>query len=215
MECVPAEFAAGLAQLTCVVAPQSILVPIVSLTTAMLAAWLAWQSIENARDIARRKATLDLIEKAESSDHYRQLVDSFGVIMREALLCHLIDKSASELAPERAALIDYLNHYELVSIGIRNNVLDQDMYRLWMQTAFIDTWNDVAPWVQAIRMRNRNPVDPTAYNPKAYEHFGALAQRWSPNAAILTAQGPAPLQQTIFSDYQKIERVRAARPTKS
>jgi hypothetical protein len=212
MDCAPAELLAGVSQITCIVPQSSLIVPLVSIVTAIIAAWLALQSIENARDIARRKATLDLIEKTESSEHYRQLVETFLRIKDEGLFVHMVDKSVAGLLPERGALIDYLNHYELVAIGVRNGVLDADMYRLWMQSAFVDTWNDAAAWVQAIRLRGRTKGDPQAYNHKAYEHFAHLAARWSPMAVRLTADSPEPLKQKKLTDAAKLARVIAARP---
>lgn len=212
MDCAPAEVLAGISHVTCILPQSSVVVPLVSLVTAVIAAWLALQSIENAREIARRKATLDLIEKTESSEHYRQLFETFLRIKREGLFPHMVDKSVTGLLPERGALIDYLNHYELVAISIRNGVLDADMYRLWMQTAFVDTWNDAAHWVQAIRMRGRSAADPAAYNHKAYEHFAHMAALWSPSARLLDADGPQPLAQTPLTDADKLARVIAERP---
>lgn len=212
MECTPAEILAGVSHVTCIVPQSSVVVPLVSFVTAVIAAWLALQSIENAREIARRKATLDLIEKTESSEHYRDLIETFHRIKTENLLPHMVDKSVTPLLPERGALIDYLNHYELVAISIRNGVLDADMYRLWMQTAFVDTWNDSAQWIQAIRMRGRSAEAPKAYNRKAYEHFAHVAALWSPTARVLTADGPAPLVQLPLTDTEKLDRVIKARP---
>lgn len=212
MDCAPAELLAGATHVTCIAPQSSVVVPLVSLVTAVIAAWLALQSIENARDIARRKATLDFIEKTESSEHYRQLIETFLRIKREGLFAHMVDKSVTSLLPERGALIDYLNHYELVAISIRNGVLDADMYRLWMQTAFVDTWNDAALWVQAIRMRGRSAADPQAYNRKAYEHFAYMAALWSPSTRQLDADGPQPLVQTPLTDTDKLARVIAERP---
>jgi Domain of unknown function (DUF4760) len=44
---------------------------------------------------------------------------------------------------------DYINHYELVAIGIRSNILDERMYRTWMEGPFVRDFNSAADFIQS------------------------------------------------------------------
>ena len=98
-------------------------VPLALLVLTAVSLVLAARSIRNTRAIARQKATLDLIEKVESSDHYRKIVSEFAKLTPQQLL----QLNAPQSNPEREArqhVLDYLNHYELVAVGIERDILD-------------------------------------------------------------------------------------------
>jgi hypothetical protein len=76
-------------------------------------------TIQNNRRIARVKATLDLIEATESREDYQTLYKNFKRFRTDADVQSGILAARSD--EDRAARIlcwDFLNHYELVAIGI-------------------------------------------------------------------------------------------------
>jgi hypothetical protein len=56
---------------------------------ASVAAFVAWRAFRGARLIAKQKATLDLIEKRESTEHYRQIIDRFSTLRKNRGFDHL------------------------------------------------------------------------------------------------------------------------------
>lgn len=155
MDCVPVHALTAVHTVivcTATSATPSWLAPVVTVMMGVVGGYIALQSIDNARQLARRKATLDLIEKVELSEHYRTLTDAFTAIRRANGFAHIVRPTDDASKKLRGQVLDYLNHYELVAIGIRTEILDAGMYRDWMETAFVRDWNAVADWVQSVRV---------------------------------------------------------------
>lgn len=156
---------------------------VAAICVASLSVMIALLALFSTRAIARRKATLDLIEKRESTDHYREISATFSRLRRTRGFAHLTDPADETALTERRAVLDFLNHYELIAIGIRGKTLDGAFYRQWMMRAFIRDWNDARPFIQQERWRR---VDGAwVYFPSVYQHFGEAAQRWSGDALPL------------------------------
>lgn len=155
------------------------------------ALFFAWASIRNARALARHKATLDLIEKTESTDHYRSINRAFSALRRGAGLAHLNDPQNDADKAARQSVIDYLNHYELVAIGIREGLLDEHLYRAWMEGAFVRDWNAATQWIQRERWQY-DEVRSWTYRDSLLANYQAIARRWSPEAVVLDARHSGP-----------------------
>lgn len=159
----------------------------VYITPAFVAvsALIAWLAVKNTRAVARLRATLDLIEKVESTDHYRALRSQFFNLRDGSGFGHLHNPKNDKTKAERRAVADYLNHYELISIGILNNILDEKIYRAWMEAAFVRDWNTAAPFIQRERWKRRDDGS-WYYFPKHFEHYQSVAESWSKDAAALS-----------------------------
>lgn len=156
---------------------------------------MAWRAFRGTRAIARQKATLDLIEKRESTEHYRQIIDRFSTLRKARGFNHLNDPVEADIA-DRRMLIDYLNHYELVSIGIRQDILDAKIYRAWIEGSFVRDWNAVAEWVQRERWKKDADGNWT-YRNSIYASYQQMACRWSPDAVRLSASSTPPPTETF------------------
>ena len=154
-----------------------------------LSAIIAWLAMRNTRAVARQRATLDMVEKKESTDHYRTLSSQFAELRQGPGLMHLIDPTEDD-KPLRKAVIDYLNHYEIVSIGILENILDERIYRAWMEGAFVRDWNAAADWIQRERWKLRE--DKWEYRASIFENYQRVACRWSTEARNITKMSSAP-----------------------
>ncbi len=161
---------------------------------------LAARSIRNTRAVARQKATIDLIEKAESTQHYRDQAAAFIKARDSGKLGRLGDPKIDEDRLLRRQVLGYLNHYELIAIGIEDNILDEAIYRKWMQSAAVADWNDAVPFIQDERWRLSADKTHLVYRPEIFARFQKAAQRWSRDAIALDAntfpqpplpQGPA------------------------
>ncbi|TRW18054.1 DUF4760 domain-containing protein [Glacieibacterium frigidum] len=166
-----------------------LLAPLATILGVCAAIFVARASIKNARDTARLKATLDLIEKAESSDFYLRINASFTRVRRENLFDRLDDPNDVDSKALRLDVGAYLNHYELVAIGIENRILDEAMYRLWMAGPFVRDWNAAADWIQRERWR-RGTAEAWVYRDGIYATYQTVACRWSKEARRLVAGAP-------------------------
>lgn len=166
------------------------LAPGVTLLAATVASIIAIVALRNTRSVARQKATLDLIEKRESTEHYRDLSRTFFELQKGPGFMHLVAPSEAD-RPTRKKVFDYLNHYEIIAIGLRQNILDEKIYRAWMEGAFVRDWNAAADFIQ----RERWKCDEHGqwhYRDSIYENYEHVARRWSPETRVLTAQSSRP-----------------------
>ncbi len=133
-----------------------------------------------------------MIEKVESTEHYRGLHKSFSTIRKSAAgFASLHDPDTPEAIKARQDVIDYLNHYELVALGVRNEILDAAIYRGWMLGAFVRDWNAAAGWIQRERWKKRADGG-WEYNRRIFEHYQWAACEWSNDALRLNAHSSPP-----------------------
>lgn len=151
--------------------------PLFTAGAAVTGAFLAYAAIWWNRRMARLKATLDLIEGAESKEYYQARYASYREYRRaDAAGRERIADPAERPQDElRARCQDFLNHYELVAIASRKGLIDEGFYRDWMGPTFVRDWNEAGALVRRAR-RPDGPGD--AGNPAAYAEFERLARRW-------------------------------------
>lgn len=147
---------------------------------------VAVMGVRSARASVRQKATLDLIEKTESTLHYRDLHSTFAYHRRQNSFSRLHAPTEERDRSERQKILDYLNHYEIVSIGIRNNIIDARIYKNWMGGPFVRDWNAAADFIQRERWKWDTDSRTWRYYAPMFEHFQAVATSWSPDAIALT-----------------------------
>ncbi|MFT4089608.1 MAG: DUF4760 domain-containing protein [Asticcacaulis sp.] len=150
-----------------------------------ISAIIAWFGIRNVKAIAQKRATLDFIEKAESTDHYRKLNDKFSTLRRAEGFMHLTEPMSGP-NDERQQIVDYLNHYELVSLGIQRGALDGSIYKLWMGGAFVRDWNAAREWIQRERWMWDASQNKWLYRSSIFKEFQKMARKWSRDALDLT-----------------------------
>ncbi|WP_298956625.1 DUF4760 domain-containing protein [uncultured Methylobacterium sp.] len=158
-------------------------VPAVATLVSVIAAGIyATVTIRNNREIARLKATLDLIEKAESSEFYRDLAVAFRNALapddpakKTPLDAILKPKNPYEV-DQRTKIVFFLNHYELIATGFERGVLDKSFYASFMRGAVVRDWSAAEPFVIALRSKDPSPHPSPK---KIYEKFEALAGGWA------------------------------------
>lgn len=165
------------------------LAPLATVLGVFAAILVARASIRNARDTARLKATLDLIEKAESNDYYLRINKSFSRVRREGLFDRLDDPLTARDKALRRDVGAYLNHYELIALGIDKAILDEAFYKVWMAGPFVRDWDAAADWIQRERWR-RGADGGWVYRDELYFHYQRVAMRWSKDARNLVAGDP-------------------------
>jgi hypothetical protein len=156
-----------------------------------LSAGIAVVAVLMQRKVARQRATLDFIEKVESGDHYRKIVQTFTELRRGKGFAHLSNPKTDVDKDTRRCVNDYMNHYEMVAIGIRTGILDKRFYRDWMRGPFVRDWNAIASWVQRERWK-RLEDGSWEYYGKIFIEYEKLARQWSSEAVALSAAYSGP-----------------------
>ncbi len=168
--------------------------------SVIAAGFYAAYTIRHNREIARMRATLDLIEKAESSEFYRELIRVFRRalaqkdVTKRVPVDQLLNPQTPEEVDQRLKILFFLNHYELIAAGFRNGVLDSSFYADYMRGAAVHDWTVVKEFVY--RMREPEPGGHPHPN-TIYEHFETLADEWAwetRHEGKLRAQGKSEAQ---------------------
>jgi hypothetical protein len=166
----------------------SLLTPAIILVSVIV----AYFGVQTARGSMRQRATLDMIEKVESAPHYRSLHSVFSYHRRQDSFSRLHDPQEEKDKSERQAVLDYLNHYELVSIGIRRKILDSEFYRSWMLSPFVRDWNAAAEFIQRERWKWDEQKSKWYYHHPLYENYQFVAESWSPEVIKLNENTSGP-----------------------
>lgn len=156
-----------------------------TLLIIVISVFVAAVGVLSASKVARQRATLDMIEKVESTPHYRVIQSRFSEYRTTGKFGDLHVPDTPEKKRHRKAVFDYLNHYELVAIGIRNNTLDAAIYRSWMLGPFVRDWNAAADFVQRVRWKYDPESARWTYRHQVFENYQKVARSWSRDAIDL------------------------------
>lgn len=149
-----------------------------------------------ARRTARQKATLDLIERVEATEYYRDLRTAFSSHRQANSLSRLHKPVTYADKLDRQKIQDFLNHHEIISIAILNGVLDRKMYYSWMAGPFIRDWNAAAMDIQTERWRaDKDSPSGFRYHSALYSAFQRVAHSMS-DEAIFIAESSGGLPET-------------------
>jgi hypothetical protein len=108
-------------------------------------AWFAYSSIQNQREIARKRAAMDFFAKTEMDKHTLDQHKAFKNAAKQfAKIKDDEEKLASfQESTDYWAIRDYLNLHELMAVGIKRGVFDDYVcYDFWageFDRAIVDT----------------------------------------------------------------------------
>ncbi|WP_299628010.1 DUF4760 domain-containing protein [uncultured Tateyamaria sp.] len=152
--------------------------PLVIALSACAAAIISITSIRSNKEIARKRATLDLIERSETTEHYQSLYKAFTDVRKDdGGFEQLKSVTNPQLLEQRRKVIAYLNHYELMAIGIRKGILDEGVYGDFMRSTVVRDWHAAADFVTHIRTPTPDSGTEVPAN-KAFSEFETLAAKW-------------------------------------
>jgi len=193
VDCSPAEQVSQATQaiIVCVASSFSWLSLIAPGMIALSVCAAIW-GVQKARETARQRATLDMIEKVESTPHYRDLHAAFAYHRRMDTFARLHNPTEEKDKRERTAVLDYLNHYELVSIGIRKRILDAAIYRDWMQGPFVRDWNAARRFIQRERWKYDPGTRKWSYYEPLFANYQKTAGAWSKDARMIDSTTSPP-----------------------
>lgn len=143
---------------------------------AVFAAMVAVRNTNAAGNLARDKATLDLILKEETDQFILEKRKNFLTLRSKGNLVTwalnwgegkhkpLPDNSSEatqeqqeEMTNAHDAIGFVLNKYEMIAIGVRNKILSEKIYDEWLGTTIINDWHELAPFVAQIRESYNRP----------------------------------------------------------
>lgn len=157
------------------------LTPLILTISATTAAFLSVQAIRANRDIARKRASLDLIVQAEATEYYQTLRRAFHSIRNdEAGFEQIFAPTNPEILKQRQAVLSYLNHYELIAMGVFDGILDESVYRNYMRSIVVRDWYAAEPFIRHIRAPTPDS-GATVSSAAAFSNFEKLAMKWAPD----------------------------------
>jgi uncharacterized protein DUF4760 len=150
--------------------------PLVVAAGVAISLVVALLTIRTNRRIARIKATLDLIESSETKEHYLELYRNYKKYrmdgdFRQAIIA--AETEDNRLLQDKCC--DFLNYYELVSIGFKEGILDERFYKRWMKYAVL---RDYREGVDLIADARKPTSDGGAGDATAYCELEALCIKW-------------------------------------
>lgn len=144
-----------------------VLVFLLSPVAILIAAGLAWRK---HRQVAARDATLKFI--AEREIHNPNWLKA----RLEFLECSQKNNFPKDIQdPAAYSLWLVLHNYELVAVAIKNKSMDEELYKQWNLTGYINSWKRVASYVHARRQKSGQDT--------MYCEFEKLATAWSQQKA--------------------------------
>ncbi len=121
----------------------------------LLAGIIAFWGVIVQRATARRKATLEFIQKMEADNDFLQANRIFASLTRsDNIAKYALQENVD--TEEAQAIKVVLNQFELASVGIQNGILDYDMFKMWCRGWVLETYNHVSAFIDELRRRTRN-----------------------------------------------------------
>ena len=121
-------------------------------TVGFLAVLIAIWGVISSRAIARRQTTFAHITMVETDGSTQEAQQEFNRLARAGNLEQYAaaDKVGS---PETQAILNILNGFEIISIGIQRGIIEPEFYKLWYKSQTLRTWRDAQPFIVALRLR--------------------------------------------------------------
>jgi len=148
--------------------------PVAILLSATVAGLVALYTLSAHRDLARKRATLDVILKSESDEYFERIYRVFASEKRRnSGLEALINAETDSEKKAKVEVDNFLNHYELIAISINQKILDEQFYKQWMCSTYISHFKASKNYILEIRKSS----------PYAYIEFQRLAEKWDKKLA--------------------------------
>ncbi|MEM9810353.1 MAG: DUF4760 domain-containing protein [Pseudomonadota bacterium] len=139
--------------------------------TAVIAWRIAKKTIMQQRVIARRRATIDFIEKRKWDSDYLAARQTFILLRddKDRSIAYWAEADQKD-RPERTTIRNILNDYELVAIGMKEDIFDEQIYRKWWRGTLLEDWKKSLPFIKSVQ---------DSVQSKIYTNFQELAEAWN------------------------------------
>lgn len=133
--------------------------PAISALITLTSAIVAFLAFRYTRQVNKRRATLDMVLKTFMDDAGQKLYANF----KEVMLRYKDPNDDLDIipyadpnhvpTPERRIIQQQINEYELIALGIRNNLFDEDVYKLWFQHQFMRDYESLEKYIIEVRKK--------------------------------------------------------------
>lgn len=156
-------------------------------------AYFAWKTIKCNSDIAKKRSTLDLITDVLQSDEFKQqllVVNAMRKAREEPSSLYtqlrspgVTDDQRNELRSKLMAAQFVLNKFSIMAIGIRNDALDEQSFKEYYYSTFVEIAGFLNAFMLSMRTIASNEIKSQNYvsNETVYEEIIWLLDRWRAN----------------------------------
>ncbi len=142
--------------------------------SALMAALFATITLMWNRKTVRDRETIDLVNRTVWDGDYIIASDTFSRLRdQENGLTNCCNDTDSS---DYKTVLQFLNHYELIAIGIGSGILAKKVYQRFHRTRFVRDYQQAKPFIEACRIR--------AKNDRIYSEFEFLAKKWEKKHSI-------------------------------
>ncbi len=138
---------------------------VISAAAAFLVIW------HNGK-LNRRRATLDMIIRTFLDEREHKQYQEFAALMTQVDAATLdpltFFEETQSNKDDRKSILQQLNTYELISLGIRRKVFDEAFYKHWFYSQFIKDFHRLKPLIRRVRSDNA----------ARFCEFASLYDRW-------------------------------------
>src|SRR5581483_3781070 len=102
----------------------------------------------------------------------------------------------------RTKILDFLNHYEMLSIAFQRRILDKLFYAKFLRWTVVRDWNAMRPFIEALRNEPGQPPRPSLFC-----EFEALALEWQTEIeleAMVPGQDRRSLLERVISVWERL-----------
>ena len=169
--------------------------PVLTGGAVIISAFIGLAVLLTNRGIARRRATLDLILHIESDGDLIASRNAFTEIKKSNVRSSTYGKEDQRTCDEAGHIRTILNINELVAVSIQEGVIDENVFRRWFNSAFIDDYKSMTGYIEETRKWR---------NPHVFKELEGIAKRWEQTNVVWYA-GPTWLSRKWVA-FQRVFR---------
>ena len=126
------------------------------------------------RVIAKKKEALTLLILTESEKVFIENRGAFYDYHSGGLLTEILEPKTPDAKTAKDKIKAYLNHFEIIAIGINQGILDENLIRSFWGDTIEGIWTRAQPVVIGLR----GDEESSDYDPEFFEHLEELVVRW-------------------------------------
>ncbi|MEM9425667.1 MAG: DUF4760 domain-containing protein [Pseudomonadota bacterium] len=123
------------------------------LVSALIAARMAFLGLREQRKIAKKRATLDMLSRREWDADYLSARTEFNRLKTGPTPLETWVNDEHKNTTQSDCIRTVLNDYELIAVGIREDILDEELYKVWFKTSFLRDYNLSKSYIAAMRKK--------------------------------------------------------------
>lgn len=122
--------------------------------------------------ISRRRATVDLVLHQKNDTELTRLNELINPLLVSNKITKYSDDEHKD-SDERAAILEILNNYEFIAVGIREKAFDRALYKRMNYSIVVRDWECFQPFIIDFRKKHATKT--------AFQEFEWLANKFRKN----------------------------------